>query len=89
MLVDSVPLSPTHSSGRAPRRAMIGSEMPCLRQTSATFIPASCSRRTPMICSSVNRLRFIHPSPLRVADSTQIWRNFRAQASSTSGHPDL
>src|SRR6478735_2330710 len=37
--------------------------MPCLRQTSAIFIPASCSRRTLMICSSVNRLRFIRPSP--------------------------
>src|SRR5580693_3254691 len=37
--------------------------MPCLRHTSATFIPASCSRSTPMICSSVNRLRFIRPSP--------------------------
>jgi hypothetical protein len=24
----------------------------------------------------VNRLRFIRPSPLRVADSTQIWQSF-------------
>src|SRR6478609_3526736 len=50
--------------------------MPCLRHNSDTFIPASCSRSTPMICSSVNRLRFIRPSPLRVADSTYTWRSF-------------
>jgi hypothetical protein len=29
-----------------------------------------------MICSALNRLRFIRPSPLRRSDSTQIWRNF-------------
>src|SRR6185312_13808502 len=29
--------------------------MPCLRQTSAVFAPASCSFSIPMICSSVNR----------------------------------
>ena len=29
------------------------------------FAPASCSRSTPMICSSLNRLPFIRPSPLR------------------------
>src|SRR3954453_24041971 len=34
-----------------------------------------------MICSSVNRLRFIRPSPSRVADSTYTWRSFRG-----SGH---
>ena len=32
---------------------------PCLRQTSAVFAPASCSRSTAMICSSVNLVRFI------------------------------
>jgi hypothetical protein len=30
-------------------------EMPCLRQTSAIFAPASCSFSIPMIWSSVNR----------------------------------
>lgn len=39
--------------------------MPCLRQTSAVFAPASCSFNIPMICSSVNRERFIRPSPDR------------------------
>src|SRR5215204_2184655 len=33
--------------------------MPCRRQTSAVFAPASCSRRIAMICSSVNLDRFI------------------------------
>jgi hypothetical protein len=37
-------------------------EMPCLRARSAVFAPATCSRRTAMICSSVNLIRFIvHP----------------------------
>jgi hypothetical protein len=30
------------------------SEMPCLRARSAVLAPTSCSRRTAMICSSVN-----------------------------------
>jgi hypothetical protein len=42
---------------------------------------ASCSRRTPMICSSVNRLRFIRPLPPQVTDSTSSWKSFRG-----SGH---
>src|SRR6185312_10711771 len=33
--------------------------MPCLRHTSAVDSPASCSRRIPMICSSLNRLPLI------------------------------
>ena len=37
----------------------VASEMPCLRARSAVFIPASCSFRTAMICSSVNRFLFI------------------------------
>jgi hypothetical protein len=37
----------------------VASEMPCLRARSAVFAPASCSRRTAMICSSVNLIRFI------------------------------
>jgi hypothetical protein len=34
-------------------------DIPCLRQTSATLAPASCSRSTPMICSSLNLPRFM------------------------------
>src|SRR6516164_11861311 len=52
--------------------------MPCLRHTSATFIPASCSCRTPMICSSVNRLRFIRPSPSGLRTLPQPGGVFRA-----------
>lgn len=37
--------------------------MPCLRQTSAVFTPASCFFNIPMIYSSVNRECFIRPSP--------------------------
>src|SRR5207302_7919845 len=37
--------------------------MPCLRHTSAVFAPASCSCRIAMICSSLNRLRFIVRPP--------------------------
>src|SRR5579872_1644200 len=33
--------------------------MPCLRHTSAVPSPFSCSRKIPMICSSLNRLCFI------------------------------
>jgi hypothetical protein len=40
----------------------VASETPCFRAKSAVFAPASCSRRTPMICSSVNLDRFIGPS---------------------------
>src|SRR5580704_4047911 len=38
--------------------------MPWRRHTSAVFSPASVSRKIPMICSSLNRLPFIGPSPL-------------------------
>ena len=37
-------------------------------------LPASCSRRTPIICSSVNLDRFICPSFTR-PDSNFTWRN--------------
>src|SRR5947209_4076605 len=37
----------------------VASEIPCLRARSAVFAPASCSRKTPRICSSVNLTRFI------------------------------
>src|SRR5262249_31730509 len=54
----------------------VASDMPCLRHTSAVVAPASCSRRIPMICSSLNRLPFI-VRLLSVTDSTPFWRNFR------------
>jgi hypothetical protein len=38
-------------------------EIPCRRHTSAVFAPASASRKIPIICSSLNRLPFICPSP--------------------------
>ena len=37
----------------------VASEIPCLRASSPVFAPASCSRSTAMICSSVNLPRFI------------------------------
>src|SRR5215218_1626824 len=39
--------------------------MPCRRQSSASFAPASYSLTIPMICSSVNRLGRICPPPER------------------------
>ena len=47
--------------------------IPYLRQTSAVLVPASCSRKIPMICSFVNRLGFMS-IPFPVADSTHFWR---------------
>jgi hypothetical protein len=41
--------------------------------------PASCSRRIPMICSSVNRLGFMS-IPSQVMDSTHFWRRSRGSA---------
>ncbi|MCZ8352459.1 MAG: hypothetical protein O9352_21385, partial [Rhizobium sp.] len=41
----------------------------------AAFAPASCSRSTPMICSSVNLCFFIRPSS-DGPDSNQFWRKF-------------
>ncbi|MEG4642267.1 hypothetical protein VB636_05485, partial [Paracoccus sp. APAP_BH8] len=40
---------------------------------SAHFAPASCSARMPMICSSVNLVRFI-VRPQVGPDSNRIWR---------------
>jgi hypothetical protein len=50
----------------------VPSEMPCLRQRSAHFAPASCFCRIPMICSSVHIVRFIVRPFLR-ADSRRKW----------------
>lgn len=49
------------------------SDMPCSRQRSAHFAPASCSARMPMICSSVNLVRFI-VRPQVGPDSNRCWR---------------
>jgi len=43
-------------------RKNVASLKPCLRQTSVVDLPASCSRSTPMICSSLNRLLLISVS---------------------------
>src|SRR4051794_16056054 len=51
----------------------VASETPCFRAKSAVFAPASCSRSTPIICSSVNLARFICPS-FRRPDSNFNWR---------------
>src|SRR5215831_19946158 len=59
----------------------VGCDVPCLRHTSGTFIPASCSRRAPMIWSSVNRLRFIHPPPPGSRTLLQLGGFFGAQVS--------
>src|ERR1700730_7907900 len=37
--------------------------MPCRRHTTGVHAPASASRKIPIICSSLNRLPFICPSP--------------------------
>jgi hypothetical protein len=50
----------------------VASEMPCLRARSPVFAPASCSRSTSIICSSVN-LGSLHSSVLR-PDSNSSWR---------------
>lgn len=46
------------------------------RHSSAVAAPASCSFKIPMICSSLNLLRFIRPY-FAGADSTEKWRHFR------------
>jgi hypothetical protein len=38
------------------------------------LVPASCSRRIPMICSSVNLFRFIIRLPHHEPDSKSIWK---------------
>jgi hypothetical protein len=48
----------------------------CWQHTSAVAAPACCSLNVPMICSSLNLLRFLRPS-FAGADSTETWRQFR------------
>ena len=52
-------------------------DMPCLRQSSATGTPASCSFKIPMICSSEKRDRFSRPVLSSRPDFSFIWRNYR------------
>jgi len=40
-------------------QVQVGEDEPCLRQRSAHFAPASCSRKMPIICSSEYLVRFI------------------------------
>lgn len=55
----------------------VASPTPCLRETSAAFAPPLCSRKTAMICSSVNRsASSVRPSikvgpQIQVKDKTQ------------------
>src|SRR3546814_4111409 len=47
----ALPILPPYLAFHAYSVALL---MPCLRHTSAVFIPPSCSRSTAMICSSLN-----------------------------------
>ena len=49
--------------------------------------PSSCSFRTPMICSSVNRLRFIVWSFPKGPDSSSTWIKRRGQRQGRQGNP--
>ena len=53
------------------------------RQPLTFFAPASCSRRIPMICSSVKRLGFMSISQ-RAMDSTHFWMRFRGSGQSSN-----
>ncbi|WP_221133177.1 hypothetical protein, partial [Rhizobium sp. NZLR4b] len=48
--------------------------------------PASCSRSTPMICSSVNLCFFIRPSFVR-PDSNQFWKKFAVAGQPATPRP--
>src|SRR6185312_7559373 len=52
----------------------VAPETPYLRGRSPVFAPASCSRRTAIICSSENLFRFIRPLPQKRPDSNSPWR---------------
>jgi hypothetical protein len=64
----------------------VASETPCLRARSAVFAPASCSRSTQIICSSVNLARFICPSFTR-PDSNSAWTKFAVAGQSARNGP--
>ena len=55
----------------------LGLNMPYLRHSSVTNVPASASFRMPMICSSEKRFRFIRP-PFQ-------WVDLRTQLKKTKG----
>ena len=48
--------------------------IPCLRHTSAVFIPPSCSRRTAMICSSLNLVFFtsVYGATITISGARQL-----------------
>ena len=50
---------------------------------SAVFAPASCSRKTPMICSSVNFDLFMS-GPLHGPDSSIRWTSYRGSQQTLS-----
>lgn len=56
--------------------SIVASDTPCRRARSAVFAPASVSFNTPMICASVNLVRFI-VRPLQGPDSNHSWRKIR------------
>ena len=55
---------------------IVTSDTPCRRARSAVFTPAYASFSTPMICSSVNLLRFFVCPSFR-PDSNRSWRKIR------------
>ena len=75
-----VPVAPSFdkvlASGAVPHMNVLRQRVP----SKPKMTVASCSRRTPMICSSVNLVRFIVRLPSKT-DSTHFWRSFRG-----SGH---
>ena len=58
-------------------RLNVAGQIPWLRQLFAVAAPASCSRSTPMILSSLNLDRFIRPPPAQ-ADFSQKWIEIRS-----------
>ncbi|SLM48704.1 transposase [Nitrospira japonica] len=69
----------------------MASEMPCLRQSSWTPVPAWASLSTAMICSSVCRFRVMAPScgaHLSTGALPCQWSNFREEGHIQPGKPD-
>jgi hypothetical protein len=62
--------------------------IPCRRQTSAVFAPASCSRRIAMICSSVN-FDLLISGPLLGPDSSIRWTSYRGAQHTAAIESDI
>src|ERR1700730_9646507 len=58
--------------------------MPCRRHTTGVHAPASASRKIPIICSSLNRLPFICPSPF----SDGLYLQTVGREGGTPHHPE-